>query len=96
VLAYLDGARFEGVDHRLRRRAHAELGGLFVRPTVVLADPDSTIVREEAFGPVLAAYTFTDEDDAVRLRADFLAALCADIVAKRSAAGGGPATALRW
>ncbi|HSK56719.1 MAG TPA: aldehyde dehydrogenase family protein [Jiangellales bacterium] len=75
---------------------NAELGGLFVRPTVVLADPDSTIVREEVLGLVLAAYTFTDEDDAVRLRADFLVALCADIVAKRSAAGGGPATALRW
>jgi len=30
-------------------------------------DPSSTIVREEVFGPVLAALTFTDEDEAVRL-----------------------------
>jgi acyl-CoA reductase-like NAD-dependent aldehyde dehydrogenase len=30
-------------------------------------DPDDTIVREEVFGPVLAALTFTDEDEAVRL-----------------------------
>lgn len=29
--------------------------------------PESTIVHEEVFGPVLAALTFTDEDDAVRL-----------------------------
>ncbi len=29
--------------------------------------PDSTVVREEVFGPVLAALTFTDEDEAIRL-----------------------------
>ncbi|MGH6617328.1 aldehyde dehydrogenase family protein [Sphingomonas sp.] len=42
--------------------------GFFFRPTLfadVLAD--ATIWREEVFGPVLAAASFRDEDDAVRL-----------------------------
>jgi (Z)-2-((N-methylformamido)methylene)-5-hydroxybutyrolactone dehydrogenase len=69
VLAYLDGARSEGATIACGSEPNTELGGLCVRPTVV-ADPDNTIVREEVFGPVLAAYTFTDEDDAVRLAND--------------------------
>ena len=70
VLGYLDGARAEGATIACGGEPNTDLGGLFVRPTVVLADPDHTIVREEVFGPVLAAYTFTDEDDAVRLAND--------------------------
>ncbi len=70
VLGYLEGARAEGHTIAAGGGAHAELGGLFVRPTVVLADPGATIVREEVFGPVLSAYTFTDEDEAVRLAND--------------------------
>jgi aldehyde dehydrogenase (NAD+) len=32
--------------------------------------PDSTVVREEVFGPVLSAYTFTDEAEAIKLAND--------------------------
>jgi (Z)-2-((N-methylformamido)methylene)-5-hydroxybutyrolactone dehydrogenase len=70
VLGYLDGAKAEGATIACGGEPNAELGGLFVRPTVVLADPGATIVREEVFGPVLSAYTFTDEDEAVRLAND--------------------------
>ncbi len=70
VLAYLDGARAEGAVIACGGEPNAELGGLFVRPTVVLADPGATIAREEVFGPVLTVYSFTDEADAVRLAND--------------------------
>ena len=70
VLGYLDVARAEGATIVAGGEPNAELGGLFVKPTVVLADPGATIVREEVFGPVLAAYTFTDEDQAIALAND--------------------------
>jgi aldehyde dehydrogenase (NAD+) len=48
-----------------------EAGPLFVQPTVVTGvGPESSIVREEVFGPVLAAYTFSTEEEAVRLAND--------------------------
>lgn len=51
--------------------ADADLGGLFVRPTVLTGvGPESTVVREEVFGPVLSAYSFTDEEDAIKLAND--------------------------
>ena len=70
VLGYLEGAKEEGWTIATGGEANAELGGLFVKPTVVVAAPEATVVREEVFGPVLAAYTFTDEDEAVRLAND--------------------------
>ena len=49
----------------------SDLGGLFVQPTVLTGvGPESTVVREEIFGPVLSVYTFRDEDDAVRAAND--------------------------
>ncbi|WP_228941357.1 aldehyde dehydrogenase [Nocardioides sp. Leaf374] len=70
VLGYLDGAREEGWTIATGGGPNDDLGGLFVRPTVVVAEPEATIVREEVFGPVLSAYTFSDEDEAVRLAND--------------------------
>jgi phenylacetaldehyde dehydrogenase len=41
--------------------------GWFVQPTVLVdASPDHTIVREEVFGPVIAAMPFSDIDDLAR------------------------------
>ena len=66
VLGYLQGAAAEGATFACGGGPDAERGGLFVQPTVVTGvTPDSTIVREEVFGPVLATYTFTDEDEAL-------------------------------
>jgi len=70
VLHYLDTARAEGLEIACGGEPNNELGGLFVRPTVVVASPESTVAREEIFGPVLAAYTFTDEDEAIALAND--------------------------
>ncbi len=71
VLGYLQGAAAEGATFACGGEPAAELGGLFVKPTVVTnVTPENTIVREEVFGPVLAAYTFTDEDEALKLAND--------------------------
>jgi acyl-CoA reductase-like NAD-dependent aldehyde dehydrogenase len=70
VLGYLRGAAAEGASFACGG-APSELGGLFVQPTVVTGvTPSSTVVREEVFGPVLAALTFTDEDEALKLAND--------------------------
>jgi acyl-CoA reductase-like NAD-dependent aldehyde dehydrogenase len=70
VLGYLRGAADEGATFACGG-SPAELGGLFVQPTVVTGvGPEHTIVREEVFGPVLAAVTFTDEDEALTLAND--------------------------
>jgi acyl-CoA reductase-like NAD-dependent aldehyde dehydrogenase len=70
VLGYLRGASEEGATFAAGG-APADLGGLFVQPTVVTGvDPTATVVREEVFGPVLAALTFTDEEEALELAND--------------------------
>ncbi|HEX2297122.1 MAG TPA: aldehyde dehydrogenase [Pseudonocardiaceae bacterium] len=71
VLGYLDTARSEGATIAYGGAADEALGGLFVKPTVLTGlGPDATVVREEVFGPVLAALTFTDEDEALKLAND--------------------------
>ncbi|SEE17807.1 aldehyde dehydrogenase (NAD+) [Rhizobiales bacterium GAS191] len=48
--------------------ADAPKGGYYVAPTLIGRPPEShQIVQEEVFGPVLAAMTFEDEADAIRL-----------------------------
>jgi hypothetical protein len=52
-------------------QADAALGGLFVQASVLTGlTRESTVVREEVFGPALAALTFTEEDEAVKLADD--------------------------
>ncbi|GLY38585.1 aldehyde dehydrogenase [Amycolatopsis sp. NBRC 101858] len=71
VLHYLETAKAEGATVVCGGEADPALGGLFVRPTVLTGvTPESTVVREEVFGPVLAALTFTDEAAAIRLAND--------------------------
>jgi aldehyde dehydrogenase (NAD+) len=71
VLGLLETAKAEGATVVYGGSADPGLGGYFVRPTVLTGvTPESTIYREEVFGPVLAAVTFTDEDEAVRLAND--------------------------
>jgi acyl-CoA reductase-like NAD-dependent aldehyde dehydrogenase len=68
VVRYLRLAREEGATVVCGGEPEDRLGGFFVKPTVFTGvTPDSTIVREEVFGPVLAALTFTDEEEAIRL-----------------------------
>lgn len=68
VLGYLRTAQEEGATAVAGGEADGALGGLFVKPTVFTGvTSESTVVREEVFGPVLAALRFTDEDEAIRL-----------------------------
>jgi phenylacetaldehyde dehydrogenase len=69
ILGYIESGVADG--------AHAHTGGpvpqtgYFVPPTVLMdAAPDMSVVREEIFGPVLAAMPFRDTDEAVALAND--------------------------
>ena len=71
VLGYLDAARSDGNTLAYGGAAESGLGGFFVRPTVITGvTPESTVFREEVFGPVLAASAFTEEDEAIKLAND--------------------------
>jgi aldehyde dehydrogenase (NAD+) len=71
VLGYLDKAKAEGAVAACGGGADDELGGLFVRPTLFTGvTPDSTVVREEVFGPVTAALTFRTEEEALKIAND--------------------------
>ncbi len=68
VLGYVDVGRTEGADVIGGRRLREESGGFFVEPTVLdhVAD-DSTVAREEIFGPVLSVQEFSGTDDGLAL-----------------------------
>ncbi len=71
ILAMIDHARTEGATIAAGGVVDPELGGRFVRPTVITGVTNqSTIVREEVFGPVLAVLDFEDEDEVVKLAND--------------------------
>ncbi|MFF5289224.1 aldehyde dehydrogenase [Paractinoplanes globisporus] len=74
VLGYLQTARDEGGTFAAGGAAATDLGGLFVKPTVITGvTPESTVVRQEIFGPVLSVYTFSEaggEAEGVRLAND--------------------------
>jgi acyl-CoA reductase-like NAD-dependent aldehyde dehydrogenase len=71
VLGYLSTARAEGATVAYGGASEPGLGGLFVQPTVLTGvTPQSTVYREEVFGPVLAAVPFRTEDEALALAND--------------------------
>jgi (Z)-2-((N-methylformamido)methylene)-5-hydroxybutyrolactone dehydrogenase len=66
VTSILEGARRAGATAVCGGGPDPDLGGFFVQPTLLTdVDPDSPAVREEIFGPVVAAMRFRDEDEAV-------------------------------
>jgi aldehyde dehydrogenase (NAD+) len=68
VLDHFRAARAEGATIACGGEPVAELGGYFVRPTVLTdLPPDARAITEEIFGPVLAVSTFSTEDEAVAL-----------------------------
>ncbi len=81
VLGYIAKGRAEGATLALGGgRQRADSGGYFVEPTVFSGvTADMTIAREEIFGPVLSAMTFTDVAEAVRIANDTIYGLAASV-----------------
>jgi (Z)-2-((N-methylformamido)methylene)-5-hydroxybutyrolactone dehydrogenase len=66
VLSHFASAREQGATIAYGGEPAGDLGGFFVKPTVLTGvDPSMRAVAEEIFGPVLAVMTFADEDEAV-------------------------------
>ncbi len=81
VLGYIEKGREEGATVLTgggRSPAESAGAGYWLEPTIFdHVRPDSTIAREEIFGPVLATLTFEDEDAAVELANDTIYGLAA-------------------
>lgn len=69
ILGFIDGASDEGarlVTGGCRMSGEGYDGGFFVEPTIFSGVADEmTIAREEVFGPVLSAFTFDTDDEAI-------------------------------
>lgn len=72
VLARIAAGQAEGASLRMGgKQAMSATGGYYIEPTIFdCASQDSALVREEIFGPVLAAQRFASEEDAIRLAND--------------------------
>ena len=68
VLSHFASAREQGATIAYGGEPAADLGGFFVKPTVLTGvDPSMRAVAEEIFGPVLVVMTFSDEDEAIAI-----------------------------
>jgi aldehyde dehydrogenase (NAD+) len=71
VTGILEAALAGGATAACGGGPDTELGGYFVKPTLLTdVAADSPAVREEIFGPVVAALRFREEDEAVALAND--------------------------
>ena len=71
VTGILEAALARGATAACGGGPDPDLGGYFVRPTLLTdVDRESPAVREEIFGPVVAAMRFREEDEAVALAND--------------------------
>jgi gamma-glutamyl-gamma-aminobutyraldehyde dehydrogenase/4-guanidinobutyraldehyde dehydrogenase/NAD-dependent aldehyde dehydrogenase len=81
VMGYIEAGAAEGAEllaggHRVRQAS----GGCYVEPTLFGGvTPAMRIAREEIFGPVLAAISFKDLDEAIRVGNDVIYGLAAAV-----------------
>jgi (Z)-2-((N-methylformamido)methylene)-5-hydroxybutyrolactone dehydrogenase len=68
VISMLAAARADGARVASGGGSDPDLGGFFIRPTILTGlAPDAGIVCEEVFGPVLAVLPFDSEEEAISL-----------------------------
>ncbi|MEU5866802.1 succinic semialdehyde dehydrogenase [Nonomuraea sp. NPDC047529] len=80
VSAHVDDAVAKGATVLTGGRARPDLGPLFYEPTVLTGvRDDMDLCRNETFGPVVALYSFTSEEEAVELANDTIYGLNASI-----------------
>lgn len=72
VMARIAAGQAEGATLRIGgRQLHTDGGGFYIEPTIFdCVDASSALIREEIFGPVLAAQRFHTEDEAIALAND--------------------------
>ena len=71
VIGYLASAEDEGATIVCGGGPHEQLGGYYVRPTVITnVDNAMRIAREEIFGPVASIIRFRDEEEAIAIAND--------------------------
>ena len=83
ILGYIDIGRREGAEV-LAGGAAADLGGelsggFYVQPTVLKGHNKMRVFQEEIFGPVVAATTFKDDEEALSIANDTLYGLGAGV-----------------
>ena len=68
VLGFIHRAVESGAVLAYGGSAPSDVAGFFVEPTILTdVDPSSEIAGEEVFGPVLAVFKFSDEQEAIEL-----------------------------
>ncbi|TMJ95594.1 MAG: aldehyde dehydrogenase family protein, partial [Actinobacteria bacterium] len=67
ILGWIDKGVEAGGDLLLDGRGRGPDDGHFLGPTIIEADPDAEIVREEIFGPVLTLVRARDLDQAIEI-----------------------------
>jgi 5-carboxymethyl-2-hydroxymuconic-semialdehyde dehydrogenase len=68
VDGFVQRALADGATAVLGGGPNTDLGGLYYRPTLLVGmEPDSEIITEEVFGPVLTMQTFTTEQQGVEM-----------------------------
>lgn len=81
VTGFVQRAVADGATVLLGGGPNEDLGGLYFSPTILVdANPESEIICEEVFGPVLTIQTFSEEAQAVAMANDSRFGLAATLV----------------
>lgn len=80
ILKYIESGKSEGAELLAGgSQTLQNTGGYYIEPTIFMAKPNMTIVREEIFGPVLAAMSFDNEAQVITLANDSIYGLQAAV-----------------